>query len=148
MTSRKCSHVGDKGKKCKAWAIRDSNPPVCAAHRLDGGPGVGAPPNNKNRETHGYYSTPIRELQTIDDIINDLFQRQSQLSGFIEREALQGEVEVNDMAKLLGLLGQNASRIGRLLRDKRALSGDAVDGLLSAIGAALDEISTELGIKL
>ena len=87
-------------------------------------------------------------MQSIDDVIEDLFQRQSQLSGFIETQAVHGEVEINDMAKLLGLLGQNASRIGRLLRDKRALSGDAADGLLSAIGKALDEISTELGVKL
>jgi hypothetical protein len=53
-----------------------------------------------------------------------------------------------ELARLLALHGQNASRIGRLLRDQRALSGAAADGLLEAIAKALDEISTELGIKL
>jgi hypothetical protein len=50
--------------------------------------------------------------------------------------------------KLFSLHGQNASRLGRLLRDQRALSGQAADGLLDAIGKALDEISTELGVTL
>ncbi len=52
------------------------------------------------------------------------------------------------MARLLALHGQNASRIGRLLRDKRALSGASADGILGAIGQALDELSTELGVPL
>ena len=77
-----------------------------------------------------------------------MLERQSQLSSYIEAQTVQGQVEIAEMAKLLGLLGQNASRIGRLLRDQRALSGSAADGLLNAISAALDEISTELGIKL
>jgi len=38
--------------------------------------------------------------------------------------------------------------LGRLLRDKRALSGESTDSLLTALGTALDEVATELGITL
>jgi len=102
---------------------------------------VGAPPGNKNRQTHGLYSQ--RDLETIDDVVMDMLEKQARLSAILD--------EVDDpaeLAKLFALHGQNASRLGRLLRDKRALSGDSTDGLLNALGTALDELSTELGIKL
>ncbi len=35
------------------------------------------------------------------------------------------------------------SRLGRLLRDRRALSGDAADGISDAIAKALDELGSE-----
>jgi hypothetical protein len=31
---RKCEHVSDEGKQCRAWARRDSEPPRCALHAL------------------------------------------------------------------------------------------------------------------
>jgi hypothetical protein len=49
------------------------------------------------------------------------------------------------VAKALTL---GTGRVSRLLRDRRALSGEAAEGLAGAIAAALDEISTELGIPL
>jgi hypothetical protein len=38
--------------------------------------------------------------------------------------------------------------IARLLRDKRALSGKAADGISGAIAQALDEMGTEYGLPL
>ena len=58
------------------------------------------------------------------------------------------ELTVDGLVNLLRIHGQNASRLGRLLRDKRALSGEAADGISAAISQALDELSTELGIDL
>ena len=145
--SRKCGY-SHKDKQCNAWAMRDSDPPRCAAHRSDGGPGVGAPDDNQNRLTHGFYSRPVKQLETIEDVVQDTLDRQSQLSAFLDEQMVGGSLDVETAAKLLALHGQNASRIGRLLRDKRALSGDAADGLLGAIGQALDELSNELGIEL
>jgi plasmid maintenance system antidote protein VapI len=83
------------------------------------------------------------ELKNIEDVVGDLIRRQSQLSGFIETHIAAGDVDLESMAKLLALLGQNASRIGRLLRDQRALTGEAADGLLGALSTALDELGTE-----
>ena len=90
---------------------------------------------------------PERDLTTIDGVIADLAERQARLTAFLERVLAEGG-DLTEVAKVFALHGQNASRLGRLLRDKRALSGQSADGLLDAIGKALDEISTELGIKL
>ena len=51
-------------------------------------------------------------------------------------------------ARLAGLAFQGTRTVARLLRNRRALSGDATDGLLGAIGQALDELSTEWGVDL
>ncbi len=117
---------------------------MCAAHAGK----LGAPKGNDNAQKHGFYSQPVKEFAGIGDVVADMLARQAQLSGFIERQTLGGEMDCESMARLLALLGQNASRIGRLLRDQRALSGAAADGLLDAIGKALDEIGTELGVSL
>ena len=159
--SRKCSFRHRDGRACRAWAIRGSDPPRCAAHREDvrepqpsGRASVeasndgGSKAGHKNRDTHDFYVQPVRDLRDIDDVVEDLLLKQTQLSAFIEEKVAEGEMAVKEMARLLALHGQNAVRIGRLLRDQRALSGKSADGLLEAIGAALDELSTELGIEL
>ena len=83
-------------------------------------------------------------METIDDVIADALDKQARLSAILDDPTL----DAHDLAKLLAIHGQNASRLGRLLRDKRALSGESADGLLTALGTALDEIATELGITL
>jgi hypothetical protein len=88
-----------------------------------------------------------RDLTSIDGVIADLAERQARLTAYLEQVLAEGG-DIAEVAKVFALHGQNASRLGRLLRDQRALSGDSADGLLDAIGKALDEISTELGIKL
>jgi hypothetical protein len=87
------------------------------------------------------------DLTTIEGVIADLAERQARLTAYLEQVLVEGG-DIAEVARVFALHGQNASRLGRLLRDKRALSGDSADSLLSAIGTALDEISTELGIKL
>lgn len=107
-----------------------------------------------NRQTHGFYARPDRPFETIDDVIADALDKQARLSAILDNTAdLDGAPrdsarDLANLAKLFAIHGQNASRLGRLLRDKRALSGESADGLLSALGTALDEIATELGITL
>jgi len=98
-----------------------------------------------NRQTHGFYARPERPFETIDDVIADALDKQARLSAILDNTP---DLDGADLAKLLAIHGQNASRLGRLLRDKRALSGESADGLLTALGTALDEIATELGITL
>jgi hypothetical protein len=93
------------------------------------------------------YAAPERDLTTIEGVIGDLAERQARLTAYLEQVLAEGG-DIAEVAKVFALHGQNASRLGRLLRDRRALSGDSADGLLDAIGKALDEISTELGVKL
>jgi hypothetical protein len=87
------------------------------------------------------------DLTTIEGVIADLAERQARLTAYLEQVLAEGG-DIAEVARVFALHGQNASRLGRLLRDQRALSGDSADSLLAAIGVALDEISTELGIKL
>lgn len=65
------------------------------------------------------------------------------------RICMRRVLEANiDHAKTLQLLSRGAGQLARLMRAKRALSGDAADGLADAFAKALDELSTELGIDL
>ena len=65
------------------------------------------------------------------------------------RICMRRVLEANiDPAKTLQLLSRGAGQLARLMRAKRALSGDAADGLADAFAKALDELSTELGIDL
>jgi hypothetical protein len=61
------------------------------------------------------------------------------------RRVLEAEI---DPAKTLQLLSGAAGQLARLMRAKRALSGEAADALAGAFAKALDELSTELGIDL
>ena len=109
----------------------------------------GAQPGNANARRHGVYAAPPHPLLTIADILADAQARQAQLSAYIDATLTDPEgADTETVVKLLGLHGQNASRLGRLLRDQRALTGAAADGMAAAIGQALDELSTEWGVEL
>jgi len=58
------------------------------------------------------------------------------------------DVPLETLVKVAEALARGTGRVARLLRDKRALSGAAADGIAGAIATALDELSSELGIKL
>ena len=156
--SHRCTAITTAGHPCKAWAVRPakrsedgtvtgSDPPRCSAHGGGTRP-VGAPINNKNAEKHGYYSRPDTPLTDITDVYTDLARKQLQLSHLIEAELKKPNPDLDLVGRLFGLHGQNASRLGRLLRDRRALDGEAADGIAGAIAQALDELSTELGTEL
>jgi len=84
----------------------------------------------------------------IDEVIADLVEKQRRLSAYIDGCIAQDDVSPTEVVRLLALHGQNASRLGRLLRDRQALAGPELDELTEAIGLALDELSEELGIEL
>ena len=53
-----------------------------------------------------------------------------------------GALQVKVAAALTAGLG----RVARLLRDQRALTGQAGDGLAAAVAQALDELASEMGV--
>lgn len=109
----------------------------------------GAQPGNASATRHHYYASPLKKLETIEDVITDAQLRQAQLSAIIDHAMKHpNEHDLDGLTKLFALHGQNASRLGRLLRDRRALTGEAADGIAGAISAALDELATELGVEL
>lgn len=150
MSGRRCDAVQADGSPCRAWAVRGSDVPRCAAH---GGTSarIGAPPGNQNAVKHGYYIPRECEERlegtspdewSIETIILDLCIKQARLSRYIEVQS--GDLSADELARFLQIHGQNASRLGRLLRDRRALSGEA-DGISGVIARALEELHSELG---
>jgi hypothetical protein len=140
-----CTATKRDGTPCQAWAVRGTDPPLCAAHGGGSAP-VGAPVGNQNAVTHGFYIAPTAQtLATIESVIDDLATKQLKLSHYIDTHL---DLDIEQMVMLMALHGQNASRLGRLLRDKRALTGESSDGIAGAIAQALDELSTEIGVKL
>lgn len=138
----RCTALTTSGRRCRAWAIPGTNPPRCVAHAR--AEPTGRPP------THGFYAKPRKppeDTADINQVIADLATKQAQLSAYIDTCLAQGR-DLTALAHLLALHAQNASRLGRLLRDKKALSGEAADGLSDAIAVALDEIATLRGTDL
>jgi hypothetical protein len=122
------------GTPCRAWAVRGSDPPRCAAH------------GGRRPQPIASEEIPV----DIDEVIRDLAKKQRRLSAYIEAylDTHPKPLVVKDLARLFQIHGLNASRIGRLLRDQRALSGEASDGIAGAIAQALDELATELDTDL
>ena len=112
---------------------------MCAAHLGR----IGAPAGNQNRLVHGLYAAPAKPIVTIDDAIESLGEQLARSSEFL---ANTDDPEI--FLKVFNLHAQALSRFGRLLRDKRALSGESADALLDMVSKAADEIFTELGISL
>ena len=113
----------------------------------------GAQTGNDNAKKHGFYSGSFTETElalvaafcadpSLDDEI--VMQRVANLRIIT---AIEGEGDNETLARMYEALGNGLSRVARLLRDKRALSGDAADGLQAALSKAADEIMTELGFK-
>lgn len=91
---------------------------------------------------------PDHQGQIIAAVIADLARKQQRLSQLIDHYLAGDEPSVRDLARLLALHGQNASRLGRLLRDQQALSDPVTDELSQAIDFALDQLSAEWGVEL
>ncbi|MGD2148378.1 MAG: hypothetical protein PVH41_16920, partial [Anaerolineae bacterium] len=90
MTSRPCTATRADGNPCRAWAVRGSDPALCAAHGGGRSP-VEAPPGNVNALRHGYYAarpevaggdSPLPEDCTIDAVIDMLYHKQILLDDF------------------------------------------------------------------
>jgi len=157
-----CTAVSANGRSCKAWAVRDASPPLCAAHR-GSTIGAGAPLGNQNRADHGFYSRILQngELADLADLVkfsedlsldDEIGLVRVTLRRVMARFKLSNlerdDVANEEMIKMAGLVMAGARTIARLLRDKRALSGKAADGISGAIAQALDEMGTEYGLPL
>ena len=106
---------------------------------------MGAPEHNTNGLKHGFYSTDPEQV-SINDAIADLTDKMRRLDCLIAQYEESGSNGV--LARLFAIYTQASSRLSRMLRDRRALSGEAADGIAGAIAQAMDELGTELGVDL
>ena len=148
---RRCTARTATGRLCRAWAVRTSDPPRCAAHGGGRAP-VGAPPGNHNARTHGFYAASGSAATTpdppcsIDDVIADLASKYNLISSYIDQHI--DDLSPSIVLGHLKLHGQTASRLGRLLRDRHVIAPPQRDALSSAVNQALDELAIDLGVDL
>lgn len=86
---------------------------------------------------HGYYAT--EDTANIDSLIADVWQKHKMLSAYINKQVASG-ADMAEVLKAFALFGQNASRLGRLLRDKKAITGAADGDSMTALENVLDDI--------
>lgn len=125
--SKKCAKPG-----CRAWAMRGEE--LCYAHL-------------RKRGLYRRFFTE-EEVQEIEEVASS---NQLTLDDVIEvLKVLIGRVvdREEDSSKALPLVERGVRSLVSALKAKRALSGEAADGLAAAFAQALDELSTELGIEL
>lgn len=128
---RRCSATTRSGAPCRAWAMRDSDPPLCATHGQKT-KGAGAPLHNTNRLRHGIYATVATQgaLAALVGLADDDCQPSATLittslmTQFKRVEALidwtllhlDAAYSLDDVIKLFTLHAATASRLGRLLQ--------------------------------
>ena len=80
----------------------------------------------------------------IDDVIRALADKQARLARYLDR--LWSDPQSGHPARLLALYSQNASRLGRLLRDRTAIYGPPLDPMEVIIQEVLEGCSDFLGL--
>jgi uncharacterized protein YoxC len=92
---------------------------------------------------HGAYEGQTKVFTTIDDLIDDLMEKQARLSALLDRV-----MDIREAMMLVSLHSQNAARLGKLMLNKKALEKDAEDPFQQALNEVLDELAEELDLKL
>jgi hypothetical protein len=146
-----CPEPRKDGMKCGGWVVKESDPPQCSAHggRKDStakSSTVGAPLGNTNAVTHGAYTNPKPIPVDLSARITDLDHRIQQLSDYIDNAPT--ETTVADMTAIIDLHGRLSSRLGRLMRDRQALTSTDADELEIELREALKIASDILGVDL
>lgn len=149
MPNPPCSATTAAGRPCKENAMDGSR--FCRAHDPDKPKRKSGPPiGNANAYKHGAFS---KRRQAPDDwpdpkimqLARDLDYTNQRLIARLEDNGNLSQLDPDALAKIVATVGQNASRIARLLRDQRAVSGQAADGIADAFARILDEITGEAG---
>jgi len=144
----RCTATNANGRPCRAWAVRDTDPPLCSAH-AGRNVGAGAPLGNQNRTEHGFYGRILQNGEFLDEEIGLVRVTLRRVMTRLGRYDLtQDDLTNEDLAKMAGLVMTGARTLARLLTAQRALSGRTPDGFLEVIGEALDELGPELGLQL
>ena len=150
--NQRCVQRTKSGRPCNAWAVRGSEPPTCAVHA---------------GRTQGFYAGALEPGELADLVAfagdltldDEIACARVALRRVLAALSTPGDTEgadpaagealsLSEFARVAGLAFQGTRTVSRLLRDQRALSGDASEGISGAIAAALDELSTMWGVDL
>jgi hypothetical protein len=142
-----------------SYAVHGSEPPLCRAH---GGREAAGLPTQKEEADDGSFLWPrfYREVFSPEELsdLHRLFSEEGldeeiATTRIILRRLLfymrdNPDLDAATLARLAPLAFRGTQTVAQLLRDQRALSGAASDGIAGAIGQALDELATEWGVEL
>lgn len=150
---RKCTATTIAGRPCQAWAIRESDPPRCPAHA---GPDRGASSLRQQTEEDSFYRRQLSNQELADLVAysgdgglgDEIAINRVMLRRLLNSLGDTEDASLSDVVKVATLVFRGTKAVAALLRDERALSGEAADGIAGAIAQALDELSTELGLEL
>lgn len=143
----KCTATTRQGLPCKAWAVPNSQPPLCGAHQPH--PRPGAPTDNTNALKHGAYSEhPAPHGVGLQPVITDLARRIEDLGQYIDDRDTDNPLATTDYLEALNLLSLMSTRLARVIKDQRALEGQGHSDLEEAIADALDTVGRTLGTVL
>jgi hypothetical protein len=145
---RRCARTG-----CRAWTMAGS--PFCHAHRRLSAPAAPSemvePAETTPASLLGIYAGALtpEELRLFDgatagrldpgDVEPEIWLLRV-MSRRLFIALARDDCDQDTVRKLAGVLYQGIARLAQLLRTRRALSGEAVDGLAGALAQALDEI--------
>jgi hypothetical protein len=126
------------------WTVIGSD--RCTNHSsTHGGPGKG----NRNGLRHGLRARSIKRISNIDELVDDLFLRQSQMAFVLDQSIEQGIEDASVFAGLASLHISNGLRISKALRDKQALAAQqGAKELIEMVNEALDQLALELNLEL
>jgi hypothetical protein len=136
----RCSDHKRDGTPCRAWAVPGTDPPRCSAHSGKTG---GAPKGNQNARKHGGYAEPAGPSTSLERELEILTRQIEDVREYAQTR--REELEPAEYRKHNALLGALISRKGRLLRDRRALSGEDADELSRMFEDAARRLAAEKG---
>ena len=149
--SHKCSATRADGKPCQAWAIRESQPPLCRAHsgrqRLE-------QETDDERQRKNFYRRTY-SLEEVADLVHlaldhSLDDEVAAVRVAVRRvmQQLHEELTPTEYARLASAIFTGANTIARLVRTSRDLADDTRDVIRSVIEQVLDEQSGDWQAKL
>ena len=150
-----CSATTLSGRPCRAWSVHNTDPPLCSAH-AGLNKGAGAPPGNRNRLTHGFYSRhytlqeiadllDLAEVPGLEDEITAARIAIRRLLAYLEEN---GRLPNRDFQAAIALVFTGTSTIGRLLRHQQILSGESADTISGGLATILNQLADDTGYDL
>ena len=151
-----CSHTTKAGTPCRAWAVKDTDPPACSAH-AGRNVGAGGVPGNQNARTHGFYGRILSEQEladlvlyasdlSLDDEIACVRVALRRTLDFVRDAA--GTRDGNTFLRAIALIFHGARTVAYLLRLRQELAAKDGDPFQAIMDQALDGLSEEWGIPL
>ncbi len=152
----RCASTTKKGQPCRAWSIRDRQPPACSAH-AGRNTGAGAPAGNQNRVTHGFYAGDFTERELADlvslagaiDLIDEMAVARihlRRLTSFLSKRF--EDIPAGNLASISPLITTSLNTIANLIRTHHLVTGGSASDIGAAINQALDELGELWEVEL